>query len=73
MQPRIKCAKTSDGVNIGFWSLGEGVPVVLMPNPPFQHIGMDLPWPHVRGTYENRQDEREGALAKCFAKPRASS
>ena len=28
MEPRIKYAKTSDGVNIAYWTLGEGLPHV---------------------------------------------
>ncbi len=30
MEPRIQYAKTSDGVSIAYWSIGEGDPVVLM-------------------------------------------
>ena len=26
MEPRIQYAKTSDGVNIAYWTLGEGMP-----------------------------------------------
>jgi hypothetical protein len=28
MEPRIQYAKTRDGVNIAFWTLGEGPPLV---------------------------------------------
>jgi hypothetical protein len=38
MEPRIQYAKTADGVNIAFWTLGEGMPLVHMPNPPWRHI-----------------------------------
>ncbi len=32
MEPRIQYAKSEDGVNITFWTLGEGTPpLVLMP------------------------------------------
>ena len=37
MQPRIQYAKTSDGSNIAFWTLGDGPPFVHMPNPPWSH------------------------------------
>ncbi len=38
MEPRIQYAKTKDGVNIAYWTLGEGMPLVHMPNIPFSHI-----------------------------------
>ena len=31
MEPRIQYAKTSDGVNIAFWELGEGPTLVYLP------------------------------------------
>ena len=31
MEPRIQYAKTTDGVSIAFWTLGEGMPLVHMP------------------------------------------
>jgi class 3 adenylate cyclase len=31
MEPRIQYAKTSDGVNIAYWTLGDGEPVVQLP------------------------------------------
>ena len=31
MEPRIQYAKTADGVSIAFWTLGKGIPSVLMP------------------------------------------
>ena len=35
MEPRIQYAKTSDGVSIAYWTLGEGDPIVEMPGVPF--------------------------------------
>lgn len=35
MEPSIQYAKTSDGVSIAFWTLGEGNPFVHMPSAPF--------------------------------------
>ncbi len=29
MEPRIQYAKTSDGVSIAFWTMGEGMPLVV--------------------------------------------
>jgi hypothetical protein len=31
MEPRIQYAKTTDGVSIAFWTLGEGKPLLHMP------------------------------------------
>jgi hypothetical protein len=41
MEPRIQYAQTSDGVSIAFWTLGEGMPLVGMPTPPFSHIQLE--------------------------------
>ncbi len=30
MEPRIQYARTSDGVNIAYWTLGKGDPLVFM-------------------------------------------
>src|SRR3990172_7988735 len=38
-EPRIQYAKTSDSVNIAFFELGRGQPLVLMPTPPLSHVG----------------------------------
>ncbi len=39
MEPRIQYAKTSDGVSIAYWSMGEGLPFVhLSPGYPFSHL-----------------------------------
>jgi hypothetical protein len=34
MEPRIQYAQTKDGVSIAYWTLGEGTPLVIMPNIP---------------------------------------
>jgi len=41
MEPRIQYAQTTDGVNIAFWTLGEGVPLVSMSMSPFSHIQLE--------------------------------
>ena len=38
MEPRIQYAQTADGVSIAYWTLGEGMPLVLMASPPFSHM-----------------------------------
>src|SRR3972149_5167770 len=35
MEPRIQYAQTADGVSIAFWTLGEGMPLVIMPRLPW--------------------------------------
>src|SRR5947199_4989248 len=42
MEPRIQYAKTSDGVNIAFWALGKGPPLVALPPMPFNHCQLSL-------------------------------
>ncbi|MCH8814191.1 MAG: adenylate/guanylate cyclase domain-containing protein [Chloroflexi bacterium] len=38
MEPQIQYAKTSDGVDIAFASMGEGPPLVRVPLPGFSHV-----------------------------------
>ena len=52
MEPRIQYAKTSDGVSIAFWTLGQGKPLVQMPRLPFSHIQMEWQIPELRTWYE---------------------
>ncbi len=50
MEPRIQYAKASDGVNIAYWTIGEGDALVEMPGLPFAvsqlewQMGEALPW-----------------------------
>ena len=37
MEQRIQYAKTTDGVSIAYWTLGEGTPLVVVPPPPVSH------------------------------------
>ena len=48
MEPRIQYAKTSDGVSIAYWTMGEGEPLVYMPWFPFGHIELELQFPEHR-------------------------
>ena len=41
MEPRIQYAKTTDGVSIAYWTLGEGAPLVYMPEAPWSHIQLE--------------------------------
>ncbi len=38
MEPQVQYAKTSDGVNIAFSSMGEGPPLVFVPTPGYSHV-----------------------------------
>ncbi len=37
MEPQIRYAKTTDGLNIAYFTIGEGVPFVRLPAAPFDH------------------------------------
>jgi pimeloyl-ACP methyl ester carboxylesterase len=53
MEPRIQYAQTKDGLSIAFYTLGEGMPLVVMPNAPFSHIQLQRQIPEWQ-----REDER---------------
>ncbi|MBI1886733.1 MAG: alpha/beta fold hydrolase, partial [Chloroflexi bacterium] len=50
MEPRIQYAKTSDGVSIAYWTIGQGPALVLMPWIPFNHV--ELNWERAQGFCE---------------------
>jgi class 3 adenylate cyclase/pimeloyl-ACP methyl ester carboxylesterase len=52
MEPRIQYARTSDGVSIAYWSLGEGEPLVYMPNIIWSHAQREWQFPEIRRWYE---------------------
>jgi len=58
MEPRIQYAKTGDGVSIAYWTLGEGLPLVVMASPPFSHIQLEWQWPEWRRSYEHLAEKR---------------
>ena len=41
MEPQVQYAKTSDGVDIAFASMGEGPPLIRLPPPGFAHVQRD--------------------------------
>ena len=41
MEPQVQYAKTSDGVSIAFYALGEGKPLVWMSAWPYQHLQLE--------------------------------
>jgi class 3 adenylate cyclase len=58
MEPRIQYAKTTDGVSIAFFTLGEGMPLVHMPLI-FSHIQMEWQIPECRRWYERLAEKRK--------------
>jgi class 3 adenylate cyclase len=58
MEPRIQYARTSDGVSIAFWTIGEGMPYVSMPVLPLTHVGLEWQWPELRRSYERLSERR---------------
>jgi class 3 adenylate cyclase len=58
MEPSIQYAKTEDGVSIAFYTLGEGMPLVIMPNLPIGHVQLEWRTPEYRRWYERLVDKR---------------
>jgi class 3 adenylate cyclase/pimeloyl-ACP methyl ester carboxylesterase len=52
MEPRIQYARTNDDVNIAYWSLGEGEPLVHMPWFRMSHVQLEWQIPEIRRWYE---------------------
>ncbi|MEO8539357.1 MAG: adenylate/guanylate cyclase domain-containing protein [bacterium] len=72
MLPRIQYAQTSDRASIAFWSIGEGVPIVIMYPPGFSNIQYEWDVPEARACYESvaewatviRFDHRNNGLSE---------
>ena len=58
MEPRIQYAKTSAGVSIAFWTLGEGMPLVYTPLAP-AHAELEWQDPDVRRWFELLSKNRQ--------------
>ena len=58
MEPRVQYARTKDGVNIAFWSIGEGEPLIFLPSMPMSHIEYEWQFPEWRAFYERFADRR---------------
>ena len=53
MEPRIQYVKTSDGVSIAYWTLGEGGPATLVVSPVgYSHISLECAIPELMAWYE---------------------
>jgi pimeloyl-ACP methyl ester carboxylesterase len=48
MMPRVRFARSADGISIAFSTLGEGPPLVLMPAIPFSHLEKMWELPRLR-------------------------
>jgi class 3 adenylate cyclase len=52
MEPPIQYSRTADGVNIAYWTMGEGRPLIAMPSMPWSHLQLEWTIPEVRRWYE---------------------
>jgi class 3 adenylate cyclase len=50
--PPIQYAKTSDGVSIAFWTIGEGPPLVMLPSPVASNIQVEWGLDYRRAAFE---------------------
>jgi class 3 adenylate cyclase len=58
MEPRIQYAHTADGVSIAFYTLGDGTPLVYLPDLPLTHIQMEWQIPAFRRWNERLAEKR---------------
>ncbi len=58
MEPRIQYAKTSDGVNIAYWSLGEGEPAIVQCPGTWSHTQRELELAERRQWFERMAQHR---------------
>jgi class 3 adenylate cyclase len=59
MEPQIRYAKTSDGVSIAYWTLGQGdTPLVLGPPHVLSHIGLEWEDPQLQSWYQHLAERR---------------
>jgi class 3 adenylate cyclase len=58
MEPRIQYARTADGVSIAFYTLGDGMPLVYLPDIPLTCIQMEWQHPDYRRWNERLAQKR---------------
>ena len=51
MGPGIQFSRTADEVNIAYWAMGEGAPLVVMPSMPWSHLQLEWSIPEVARWY----------------------
>src|SRR3990167_1056867 len=59
MEPQIQYATTSDGVSIAHWAIGNGEPLVYMPNVIWSHAQLEWQFPEIRLWYELLAEKRK--------------
>jgi class 3 adenylate cyclase len=52
MEPQVRYARTDDGVNIAYWTYGNGPVLIETPLIPYSHIEMEWRNPHIRSWYQ---------------------
>ena len=55
--PPIQYARTEDGVNIAYWTLGQGPPVFLLHSLAFNHLMLEWDVPAIRNWYERMAEQ----------------
>ena len=50
--PQVQYVRTQDGVSIAYWTLGQGVPLLLASPLVYSHIGLERQFPPLRDWYE---------------------
>ena len=72
MLPRIQYAQTEDNVSIAFWTVGDGIPVVVLYPPGFSNIQYEWEMPEARAFFDElaawatviRFDHRNNGLSE---------
>lgn len=59
VEPTIRYARTRDGVNVAFWTLGEGLPLVCMTNLIWSHTQLEWRFPEMRRWFELLAERRQ--------------
>jgi class 3 adenylate cyclase len=52
MEPQIQYARTAEGLSIAYWSVGVGLPLIILPVASFSHVQMEWQIPDYRRWYE---------------------
>ena len=56
--PRTRFAKTADGFDIAYWTLGRGEAVVQLPALPYSHVQVEWQMPELRRSFELLASQR---------------
>ena len=59
MEPQVQYARTEDGINIAYWTMGEGgTPLILTTSRGMSHITLELEEPELVAWYERLAKHR---------------